>query len=106
VATPKHQAREPIDIDVILVCRKVLTSQTETNMTLRSIIEHASVEAEAQVLRLRGVEQSLSRNDIQVIFMAQVAALLSRNSEEPAILALFDKIELEVGAIVGRIHTK
>jgi hypothetical protein len=38
--------------------------------------------------------------------MAQVVALLSRNSEEPAILALFDKIELEVGAIVGRIHTK
>ncbi len=105
VAIPKHQAREPIDIDIILVCRKVLTSQTETNMTLRSIIEHASVEAEAQVLRLRGVEQSLSRNDIQVIFMAQVVSLLSRNSEEPAILALFDKIESEVGAIVGRIYT-
>ncbi len=75
-------------------------------MTLQSIIEHASVEAEAQVLRLRGVEQSLSRNDIQVIFMAQVVALLSRNSEEPVMLDLFDKIESEVGAIVGQIHTK
>lgn len=106
VATPKHQAREPIDIDSILVCRKVLTSRTETNMTLQSIIEHASVEAEAQVLRLRGVEQSLSRNDIQVIFMAQVVALLSRNSEEPVMLDLFDKIESEVGVIVGQIHTK
>ena len=106
MATPKHQAREPIDIDIILVCRKVLTSRTETNMTLQSIIEHASVEAEAQVLRLRGVEQSLSRNDIQVIFMAQVVALLSRNSEEPVMLDLFDKIESEVGAIVGQIHTK
>lgn len=106
VATPKHQAREPIDIDIILVCRKVLPEQSETNMTLQSIIEHASVEAEAQILRLRGVKQSLSRNDVQAIFMAQVVALLSRKYGESTVLDLFEKIESESAAIVSRIHTE
>ncbi len=106
VATPKHQAKEPIDIDIILVCRKVRTGQTETNMSLQSVIECASVEAEAQILRLRSAQRSLSRNDIQAIFMAQVVTFLSRNSEGPAIFDLFDKIESEAEAIIGRIQTK
>jgi len=106
VATPKHQAQEPIDIDIILVCRKVLPGQSKTDMTLQSVIEHASVKAEAQVLRLRGVKQSLSRNDIQAIFMAQAIALLSRNCVEPVIFDLFAEIESEAGAIIDRLHTK
>lgn len=106
VATPKHQAKDPIDIDVILVCRKVITGQTKTNMSLQTMIEHAYVEAEAQVLRFRCVERSLSRNDVQVIFMAQVVTLLSRNVDEPLMFGLFDQIHLVAGAIVDRIHTK
>lgn len=104
VATPKHQASEPIDIDIIMVCRKVLMSQTETTMSVQSVIERASIETEAQVLRLRSVQRSLSRNDIQAIFMAQVVTLLLRYSQEPAILDLFDKIESDAGAIVDRLH--
>jgi hypothetical protein len=106
VAIPKQQTREPIGIDIILVCRKVSEGQSDTNMSLQSVIEHASGEAEAQVLRLRGAGQSLSRNDVQAIFMAQVVALLSRNSAGSVIFDLFDEIESEAGTIVGQIHTE
>lgn len=106
VAIPKRQAREPIDIDIILVCRKLPRSQTKICTTLESVIERASVEAEAQVLRLHNTDQVLSRNDIKAIFMAQVVTILSRSNEESAILDLFNKIESEVEAIVNRIHTK
>ena len=75
VATPKHQAQEPIDIDIILVCRKVPPRKSETDTTLQSIVDHALMKAKAQVLRLCSVEQSLSRNDIQAIFMAQAITL-------------------------------
>jgi adenine-specific DNA methylase len=76
VATPKHQAAEPIDLDMILVCRK-RRAERRPPAELSAVIEDAGVEASGQVERLRSVGRRLSRNDVRVIVMAQVIKRLS-----------------------------
>lgn len=74
-ATPKRQAKEPINLDVIIVCRK------RTNPlrlpTWRPSIEEAVQEASEQVTRLRSSGRKLSRNDVRVVLMAQIIKRLS-----------------------------
>jgi putative DNA methylase len=76
VATPKQQAREPIDLDVILVCRKKenLSDAEEFNDDVWS---NALDVAEHQIKRFRDTGRSLSRNDLRVIVMAQLLRYLS-----------------------------
>jgi putative DNA methylase len=79
VATPKHQAKEPIDLDIILVCRKRAGFKGEP-------AEHRPdyAIAEHQVARLRASKRELSRNDLRIIVMAQILRRLScgRSAEE------------------------
>ena len=80
VAMPKHQAKEPIDLDIIVVCRKRSRLNTRTwreginNVTARS--------AQDQARRLSQAGRTLSRNDIRIIVMAQ---LLRRVSLAPSL---------------------
>jgi adenine-specific DNA methylase len=76
VATPKRQAREPIDLDIILVCRKrqAITGKAPTAALL---IDDTAQEAVAQMTRLNNSGRALSRNDVRVIFMAQIIKRLS-----------------------------
>ena len=76
VAAPKSQAKEPIDLDVIIVCRKQEdVSEGTTEMT--ALIENAAREAADQIRRLRERKRRLSRNDVRVVLMAQVIKRLS-----------------------------
>jgi adenine-specific DNA methylase len=79
VAQPKHQAKEPIDLDVILVCRKRTVRKRELPR-LVEIIPDSIIEAEEQVARLNRVGRRLSRNDVRVILMAQIIKRLSWHS--------------------------
>ena len=67
VATPKAQAKEPIQIDIILVCRKRIP--TEDNKESRFVPLTA---AKNQVLRLLKAGFNLSRNDLRVILFGQL----------------------------------
>lgn len=75
VATPKHQAKEPIDLDMVMVCRKRSGEGATVSEAMR---DEAIREASSQVGRLRSAGRSVSRNDVRVIVMAQVVARLSR----------------------------
>jgi adenine-specific DNA methylase len=77
VAAPKQQAREPIDLDVILVCRKSELPEGQ-DWDMGAIIEESALEAGGQIQRLAAAGRSLSRNDIRVTVMAQVVRRLSR----------------------------
>ena len=82
VAMPKNQAKEPIDLDIILVCRK----REETQITELSYQDawNCSLDvAHSQIHRLRRVSRRLSRNDIRVIVTAQLIRFLS-NTADPA----------------------
>jgi adenine-specific DNA methylase/DNA-binding XRE family transcriptional regulator len=76
VAAPKQQAKEPIDLDIILVCRKREAMVRDTPASAL-LIDDTAQEAAAQMTRLNHSGRSLSRNDVRVIFMAQIIKRLS-----------------------------
>lgn len=75
LATPKSQAKDPIDLDMIIVCRK--RDQIELKDTLVNAFTEAEKNAKNQIARFHLVKRNLSKNDIQVIFMAQIIKQLS-----------------------------
>lgn len=85
VAMPKLQAKEPIDLDIILVCRKrsSLPSLQWNGDLWDTILPLVS----EQVVRLRELRQKLSLNDVRIIIMAQLIRQLSRMRELQAALS-------------------
>jgi adenine-specific DNA methylase len=87
VAMPKHQANEPIDLDIIVTCRK--RSQLKPDHWNGNLLAAITPVAAEQVRRLRDAGRRLSRNDVRVIVMAQVLKRLSGSrTMEPALRAL------------------
>jgi SAM-dependent methyltransferase len=84
VAQPKHQTKEPIDLDIIIVCRKSTGTQPVPT-DVWSVVESR---ARAQVSRFAAVGRKLSRNDVRVILTAQLARALSAGSLASALAAL------------------
>jgi hypothetical protein len=67
VATPKSQAKEPINLDIVFVCRLSSALSSKDNGISIDIILRNVREA---VLRLRAANLSLSRGDLFVIAMS------------------------------------
>lgn len=80
VAMPKNQAQEPIDLDIILVCRKYENVQVGT-LSYKDAWDCGLEVASDQISRLRRVSQRLSRNDIRIIVTAQIIRFLSISVE-------------------------
>jgi adenine-specific DNA methylase len=77
VAAPKAQAKEPINYDIIIVCRKRVTDGAVSALDFESVLKEATTAGLAQVARLRVCNRPLSRNDARVILMSQVLLHLS-----------------------------
>jgi len=75
VAMPKHQAKEPIDIDIIMVCRK--RSRLNARHWRGDLKNVATPSAQAQAWRLSQAGRTLSRNDVRIIVMAQLLRQVS-----------------------------
>lgn len=89
VAAPKSQAREPIDLDIIIVCRRredVRTRPSAHDVAWKRCMDVAG----DQIDRLRRVGRHLSRNDIRVIVTAQVIRFLSAFVDHHAADPLFE----------------
>jgi putative DNA methylase len=63
VATPKFQAREPIQLDIILVCR----TRSGLPSRKRATIPRAIAAAHAKLARLETAGFSMSRNDRKIV---------------------------------------
>jgi adenine-specific DNA methylase len=102
VAMPKHQAKEPIDLDIILVCRKRQRMTTQCwNGDLWGTVAPL---AQAQVDRLRASGRKLSRNDVRGIVMAQLLRQISRSPTLDSALHLLDTANDETETLISRIH--
>jgi hypothetical protein len=101
VAAPKQQAREPIDLDVILVCRKAAEPE-EDPLDFSVLIQESAGEAEEQVRRLVATGRSLSRNDVRVTVMAQIIRRLSRR---PFSAGLMSGLDGNGGAVEAAIDS-
>jgi putative DNA methylase len=88
VATPKSAAREPIQFDIILVCRKAKGSAD------RPTVSQALQSARAKIRRLEGAGFKLSRNDRKVVLYGQLLATLQCAADAASIARRVDT-ELE-----------
>lgn len=102
VAMPKLQAKEPIDLDIILVCRK--RAQMQTHRWNGDLWGTVAPPAEAQAERLRGSGRRLSRNDVRIIVMAQLLRQISRSPTLDTALHLLDSANGETETVIDRIH--
>lgn len=76
VATPKTQAKEPIQLDVVLVCRKRTTA-----VLVRPSVGEALSRAFKKAERLRGAGFDLSVNDLRVILFGQLLTTVESASD-------------------------
>ena len=77
IAMPKQQAKEPIDLDIILVCRKRESIRPDAVHLDTLIAGDATKEAMEQIARLNGTGRHLSRNDVRVVLTAHIIKRLS-----------------------------
>jgi putative DNA methylase len=103
VARPKFQTKEPIDLDIIIVCRKRETTSSEA-IDSKRIVRNAIQEATGQVTRLNGSGRSLSSNDVYVILMSQ---LIKRLSVQPSLnesISFLDSNHSSIERAVSDLH--
>jgi putative DNA methylase len=98
VAMPKTQTKEPIDLDIILVCRKKGEEQE------REIGEEVAKASADQVERLSGRGRKLSRNDVRVIVMAQALRFLSTSLSVDNALTKLAAWEQHAQTLISRLH--
>jgi len=104
VAAPKNQAKEPIDLDILMVC-------TKRSDDLREIVDGAMAFASAvdstreKVARFNKTQRRLSRNDVRVVLLSQLLVELSagRDAEavENALGELWDQAKTAVEELWG-----
>jgi putative DNA methylase len=76
VATPKAQAKEPIQLDIVIVCRKRNASRVRGPS-----LQEATEAATRKIERLRAQGLRLSRNDRKVALFGQLLTTI-RSAEE------------------------
>lgn len=91
VATPKSQASEPIQLDIVIVCRK-----GEIQAKKQSPKEALDI-AQEKISRLESSGFSLSKNDKKVIMFGQLLASL-RTTKDIALLSSF--VEQEITGVI------
>lgn len=103
VAMPKHQAKEPIDLDIIIVCRK--RSYFNVNGKEDNLWNAVHVVVMKQTGRLIDAGRYLSRNDIRVIIMAQLVRHLSNNPSLQHALRILDEACDESRALIAEVQS-
>jgi len=88
VATPKSQAKDPIQLDMILVCRKATEAGSAPSLS------DALASARAKLIRLCNAKLRLSRNDCRIALVGQALTSIRSTGDIAAILPRVD-FELE-----------
>ena len=99
VAMPKLQAKEPIDLDIIIVCRK----RESCGASVGEMPSYLA-KAEKQVARFMGAGRKLSRNDIRIILMGQLIRVASALPSESDALEMLADRDAEVTEAIERLH--
>lgn len=87
VATPKSQAKEPIQLDIILVCRKDSASASVTQPSLLDALEAGH----AKLVRLADAGLALSRNDRRIVLIGQLLTSAAGLSDVVRVTALAEQ---------------
>jgi putative DNA methylase len=100
VAAPKSQTKEPIQIDVILVCRPQ-TTDFRLRKDAPDALGAATQRAREKALRLESVKLNLSANDKRVLLIGQflVEASSGRSTDELVTVLTSSMADLNAAAI-------
>ena len=100
VAAPKSQAKEPIQLDVVLVCRKREVDHRR-KINGRAAVREAVERGAAKALRLVSRGLTLSANDRRIIVISQflVAACVGRSAEDLSDVLSGALTDLDLAAI-------
>ena len=91
VAAPKAQAKEPIQLDMVLVCKKK-AADTRSHGGANGTTKEAAARASQKLGRLRSLGLTLSQNDRRIVFVGQfVASLGPTENPEAAINAFLEQ---------------
>jgi putative DNA methylase len=102
VAAPKSQAKEPIDLDVLLVCRK-REEDERPKVDPPEATHRAEAAAEDRVFRFNRNGRRLSRNDVRVILLSQLLVELSPGRDCREMGAALDALLAQGKGAVERI---
>ena len=102
VAIPKQQAKSPIDIDIIIVGRKLVLIEPFLEVPVDLFNE--CIEETGEIVEVfNRSERKLSRSDVTVIMMARLITTLSRTRDLEKTLSYLSSVEREMGVVVERI---
>ncbi len=102
VAAPKHQAREPIDLDIIFVCRK-RDEWRLSDSASPDLWTGAKAAAKRQINRFNVHGRKLSRNDIRVVFTGQVVSRISQIDDLKLMKILLTDFEHQIEHDIDRL---
>ncbi|MBK8270994.1 MAG: hypothetical protein IPK83_22860 [Planctomycetes bacterium] len=91
VATPKFQAKDPIQLDIILVCRKRLAYDGVTCSQ-----DDALDRARRKILRLANAGFTLSRNDRSITLVGQLLCATEPGGNTNELIARVDRVLEEI----------
>ena len=95
VAAPKSQAKDPIDLDVLLVCRKQTSDQRKCITPIKAL-ENTKKQATKKLSRFNISNRGLSKNDVQIIFLSQLLVELSPLHGMDEVLSQFELLLPEI----------
>jgi len=76
VAAPKSKAKQPINLDVLIVCRKKVRD-TRKQLSHQMVLAAAEEVGEERIRRFNAAGRTLSRNDVRVVILSQLIVELS-----------------------------
>jgi putative DNA methylase len=86
VATPKAQAKDPIQLDIVLVCRKASDSRLPPPPSIEGMV----ASAKAKLHRLATVGLKLSGNDRRIVLFGQLLGLVRTMDDAERMASLIE----------------
>lgn len=103
VATPKRQAKDPIDLDILLVCRKRKADDRSYMSPLESL-EQAELATSNKICRFNSQQRHLSKSDVFVVFYSQILVTLSPGRDRARLQEDLRFLESHIRKAVVRLH--
>ncbi len=89
VAIPKLAAKSPIDLDVLMVCRKAAADRRPL-LAEEIAMKSAAAAAGAKVRRFNGTGRRLSLNDVRIVVYSQALVELCAGPRSADVLTVFE----------------
>lgn len=101
VAAPKSQAKEPIDLDVLIVCRK-RGSDRRVQRDQDEALRRAAASTSQKVGRFNRVGRQLSRSDVRVVLLSQLLMELNAGRTADEVGAALEALLPQTRGIVEK----